>query len=128
MKFMMFVKSAAVNQGQPPPKPLMDAISRSAEEEVKAGRMLLTGGLAPPSLSTHVRLTKGKVATTDGPFSEAKEVVGGFAVFEFPTKEEAVKSAVDFMELHRKHWPGWEGETEVRQIFGPEDMPQCQGK
>jgi hypothetical protein len=127
MKFMMLVKSAVVRSG-PPPKPLMDAISKSAEEEVKAGRMLLSGGLAPPAASTHVRLTKGKVAAIDGPFSEAKEVVGGFAVFEFKSKDEAVESAKQFMELHRIHWPGWEGETEVRPIFGPEDFPACQEK
>jgi hypothetical protein len=127
MKFMMFVKSAVVSTA-PPPKPLMDAISKSAEEEVKAGRMILSGGLAPPVASTHVRLTKGKVTAIDGPFSEAKEVVGGFAVFEFKSKEEAVESAKQFMELHRIHWPGWEGETEVRPIFGPEDFPPCQGK
>ena len=59
----------------------------------------------------------------DGPFSETKEVVGGFAIFELPSREVAVDSARQFMELHRKHWPGWEGETEVRQIFGPEDFP-----
>ena len=127
MKYMMFVKSAVVSSG-PPPKPLMDAISKSAEEEVKAGRMILSGGLAPPAASTHVRLTKGKVAAIDGPFSEAKEVVGGFAVFEFKSKEEAVESAKQFMDLHRIHWPGWEGETEVRPIFGPEDFPPCQEK
>ena len=127
MKFMMLVKSAVVSSG-PPPKPLMDAISKSAEEEVKAGRMILSGGLAPPAASTHVRLTKGKVAAIDGPFAEAKEVVGGFAVFEFKSKEEAVESARQFMELHRIHWPGWEGETEVRPIFGPEDFPPCPEK
>jgi hypothetical protein len=127
MKFMMLVKSAVVSSG-PPPKPLMDAISKSAEEEVKAGRMILSGGLAPPAASTHVRLTKGKVAAIDGPFAEAKEVVGGFAVFEFKSKEEAVESARQFMDLHRLHWPGWEGETEVRPIFGPEDFPACQEK
>ena len=59
---------------------------------------------------------------TDGPFTEAKEVVGGYAQFELKSKEEAIKGAVRFMELHRKHWPGWEGEAEVRQIFGPEDF------
>jgi hypothetical protein len=62
---------------------------------------------------------------TDGPFTEAKEVIGGYAQFELKSKEEAVKGAVRFMELHRKHWPGWEGEAEVRQIFGPEDFAQC---
>ena len=61
---------------------------------------------------------------TDGPFTEAKEVVGGYAEFELKSKEEAIEGAVRFMELHKKHWPGWEGETEIRQIFGPEDFAQ----
>jgi hypothetical protein len=57
-----------------------------------------------------------------GPFAETKEVIGGFAQFELKSKEAAIESAVRFMELHEKHWPGWEGETEVRQMFGPEDF------
>jgi hypothetical protein len=121
MRFMMLVKSAE-NSG-PPPKSLMDAIGKLAEEATRAGLMLLTGGLAPTAMSTRVRLSQGKLTTTDGPFAESKEVIGGFAVFEFKSKEEAIESAVNFMELHRQHWPGWDGETEIRQIFGPEDFP-----
>jgi hypothetical protein len=123
MRFMMLVKSAG-NFG-PPPQALMDAIGASAAAAAKSGAMVLSGGLAPPSQSTHVRVSKGKLTATDGPFTEAKELIGGFAVFEFKSKEEAVKSAVEFMELHKKHWPVWEGETEVRPIFGPEDNPNC---
>jgi hypothetical protein len=123
MRFMMLVKSAE-NAG-PPPKSLMDAIAKLAEEAVRAGRMILSGGLAPTAMSSRVRISQGQLITTDGPFAEAKEVVGGFAMFEFGSKEEAVESAVNFMELHRQHWPGWDGETEVRQIFGPEDFPTC---
>ena len=121
MRFMMLVKSAE-NLG-PPPKELMDAIAKLAEEAVKAGAMVESGGLAPTAMSTRVRLSRGQVTVTDGPFAEAKEVVGGFAVFEFKSKKEAIESAFHFMELHKQHWPGWEGETEVRQIFGPEDFP-----
>ena len=58
----------------------------------------------------------------DGPFTEAKEVIGGYAQFDLTSKEEAIKSAVKFMDLHKQLWPGWEGETEVRQMFGPEDF------
>lgn len=121
MRFMMLVKSAE-NSG-PPPKALMDAIAKLAEEATQAGLMLQSGGLAPTANCSRVRLSKGKLTTIDGPFTESKEVVGGFAVFEFKSREEAVESAVNFMELHRQHWPGWDGETEVRQIFGPEDYP-----
>jgi hypothetical protein len=100
----------------------MDAIGKLAEEAVKAGTMIASGGLAPTAQSKRVRLSQGKVAVLDGPFTETKEVVGGYAVFELKSKEEALASAVRFMELHKKHWPGWEGETEVRQLFGPEDF------
>ena len=62
------------------------------------------------------------MTATDGPFIETKEVIGGYAQFELKSKEAAVESAVRFMELHRKHWPGWTGETEVRPMFGPEDF------
>ncbi len=62
-----------------------------------------------------VRLSGGKVTVTDGPFTEAKEVFGGYAVFELKTKQEAIEGAVRFMELHKQYWPGWEGETEIRQ-------------
>ena len=121
MRFMMIVKHAE-NQG-PPPKPLMDAIAKLAEDAAKGGTMLGSGGLGSTALGARVRLSRGKVTVTDGPFTEAKEVIGGYAQFELKSKEEAVESAVRFMELHEKHWPGWEGETEVRQMFGPEDFP-----
>ena len=120
MRFMMIVKHTE-KQG-PPPKPLMDAIAKLAEQEAKAGTMLGSGGLGPTALGARVRLSAGQVTVTDGPFTEAKEVVGGYAQFELKSKEEAVESAVRFMELHKRHWPGWEGETEVRQMFGPEDF------
>ncbi len=120
MRFMMIVKHAE-NQG-PPPKQLMDAITKLAEDEAKAGTMLGSGGLGPTALGARVRLSKGQVTVTDGPFTEAKEIVGGYAQFELKSKQEAVESAVRFMELHKKHWPGWEGETEVRQMYGPEDF------
>jgi hypothetical protein len=120
MRFMMIVKHAE-NQG-PPPKALMDAIARLAEDEVKAGTMLGSGGLAPTAQGARVRLANGKVTVTDGPFTETNEVLGGYAQFELKSRDDAIKSAVRFMELHKKHWPGWEGETEVRQMFGPDDF------
>jgi hypothetical protein len=121
MKYMMIVKHAE-NQG-PPPKTLMDAISILMEEEVRSGKMLGNGGLTPTAQGARVRLSGGKLTVTDGPFTEAKEVIGGYAQFELGSKEEAVKSAVHFMELHQKYWPEWEGETEVREMFGPDCGP-----
>jgi hypothetical protein len=60
-------------------------------------------------------------------FFNRTEFYDGFgpAQFELKSKEEAVESAVRFMELHKKYWPGWEGETEVRQMFEPEDFVGC---
>jgi len=120
MRFMMIVK-AAENQG-PPPKQLMDAMAKLAEDASKTGTMLGSGGLGPTATGARVRLSGGKVTVTDGPFTEAREVIGGYAQFELKSREEAIASAVNFMELHKKHWPGWEGETEVRQMVGPEDF------
>ena len=121
MRFLMMVK-AAEGQGQPP-QALMEAIGQAGVEGTKNGSMVLTGGLYPAATGTRVRVSGGKVSVTDGPYAEAKEVVGGFAIFDLKSKEEAVEAAEHFMELHRQHWPGWVGETEVRQLFdGPPDF------
>lgn len=121
MRFMMMVKHKE-DCGMPP-KPLMDAIDQLTQDAIKSGTFVTGGGLMPPSQSQAVRVSGGKVSVVDGPFSEAKEVVGGFAIFELKSKEEALEGAQRFMDLHRQHWPGWTGETEVRQIFGPDDFP-----
>jgi hypothetical protein len=121
MKFMMIVKH---KEGYGfPPKELMDAIGELAAKDAKSGVMLGSGGLKPTETGARVVLSNGKVSVVDGPFAEAKEIIGGYAQFELKSKEEAVQSAVVFMELHKKHWPGWEGETEVRQMYGPDDFP-----
>jgi hypothetical protein len=121
MKYMMIVKHAE-NQSRPP-KALMDAITVLMEEESKTGKMIGNGGLAPTAQGARVRLSGGKVSVIDGPFTEAKEIIGGYAQFELASKQEAIESAVSFMELHKKYWPGWEGETEIRQMFGPDGCP-----
>lgn len=114
MRFMTLVK--AHETAGPPPQALIDAIARLGEDAATAGRLVEMGGLFPSIAGARVRLARGKITVTDGPFSEAKEVVGGYAVFELGSKQEAIEQAVRFMELHQRHWPGWEGETEVRQV------------
>jgi len=115
MRFMMIVKH---KEGQGfPPKELMDAIGKMSEEAAKSGALLGNGGLLPTATGARVRVSGGKVTVTDGPFAEAKEIIGGFAIFELKSREEALEGAVQFMELHKKYWPGWEGETEVRQMM-----------
>jgi hypothetical protein len=102
----------------PPPQALMDAIAKGGEQAARSGVLVMTGGLAPTAMSTRVRASRGKLTVTDGPFTETKEVVGGFAVLELSSKEEAIEQARWLMQLHIEHWPEWEGETEVRAIVG----------
>ena len=120
MQFMMIVKHKE-SQGFPP-KELMQEIAKLAQEDGEKGAMLGSGGLLPTAKGASVRIDKGKLIVTDGPYAEGKEIIGGYAQFEMKSKEEAVQAAVKFMDLRRRLWPGWEGETEVRQMMGPEDF------
>jgi hypothetical protein len=122
MRFMMMVKHPENHSG-PPPKALMDAMDQIMQEAVNNGTMVMAGGLASTAQSNRVRLSGGKISVIDGPFTETKEVVGGFAIMDFKSKEEALEAAKHFIDLHRQHWPGWEGESEVRQMYGPEEFP-----
>ena len=119
MRFMMMVKST--ESAGPPPKALMEAMANLGEKNTKAGIIIEMGGLFPSVAGARVRLTGGKLTVIDGPFVEAKEVVGGYAVFEVKSKKEAIEHTLRFMQLHKDHWPGWEGETEIRQIFEGSD-------
>lgn len=122
MRFMMMAKGA--ENAPAPPRELMEAIGKLMAEQAQEGKILAGGGLAPTATSSRVRLSGGKVAVIDGPFTETKEVVGGYAVMEFSSREAAVQSAVAFMELHKKYCPGWEGETEIRQILDEDLNPR----
>ena len=115
MRFMFIVKSA--HSGPPTPK-LIEAMHKLADREIKAGRMLDSGGLTPLAMGAQVRIANGQLSVLDGPFVEAKEVIGGYAIFELRGKEEAVASATEFMQLHRDLMPGWEGTCELR-AFAP---------
>ena len=111
MKFMFIVKSA---HPVGPTPALLEAMHKLTDREIKAGRLLDTGGLMPMAEGAQVRIVDGHLSVLDGPFVEAKEVIGGYAVFELHSKEEAVASAVEFMELHKRFLPGWEGTCELR--------------
>src|SRR5262245_19558854 len=117
MRFMVMVKS--VENAGPPPMALMDGIMKLGEEAARAGVMVETGGLLPSAMGARVRLSGGKLIVTDGPFAETKEVDGGYAVYDWKSKQEAIEWTSRFMQLHKEHWPGWEGESEIRQIFDP---------
>ena len=127
MKFMTLVKSSEKNG--PPPQALMDAMEQLGKDANASGQMVLSGGLYGSGYGgIRVRLDKGKISMTDGPFTETKEVIGGFAVLQFDTREEAVEACKSFMELHKKHWPGWEGESEMRQIYDDPTEVRSKGK
>lgn len=116
MRFMSIVTSA--HSGPPTPE-LIEAMNKLADREIKAGRMLDMSGLTPVAMGAQVRIANGQLSVIDGPFVEAKEVIGGYAIMEFQNKEEAVASAVEFMQLHKDFMPGWEGTCEVRAFAGP---------
>ncbi|MEH2530182.1 hypothetical protein V1274_001191 [Bradyrhizobium sp. AZCC 1614] len=118
MRFMYIVTSSQPDKGPTPA--LMEAMGKLAEREIKAGRMLDTGGLMPIAMTgAQVRITDGKLGVIDGPFVESKELIGGYAIFELRDMEEAVAAAREFMQLHIEHMPGWEGTCEVRVLATP---------
>lgn len=119
----MFLTSG-VETGTVPPQRMIDEIEKLTKQEMAAGRMLARGGLLPTAMgSSRIESRRGKLKLTDGPFAETKEVLGGFAIFEFATREEAIAAAESFMELHSKYWPEWEGVCEMRPMFGFEASP-----
>ncbi len=121
MRYMVFVKMAE-DVGEPPAE-LQEVMGREMAEAFASGSMVDAGGLYPTAQSTEIRLTGGTITTTDGPYAEAKEVVGGYSVIEAGSQEEAVQSARRVVEVHQEYWPGWEGSVEVRRISGPDDGP-----
>lgn len=119
MKYLMLIKHSESYRNEPIPQGLMDAMGEFVEESFKSGVLKDTAGLKPTSEGFRVRSSGGKLKVSDGPFTEAKEVVGGYAIVEAPSREAAMKVAREFMELHRVHWPAFDGECEVRPV---EDM------
>jgi hypothetical protein len=117
MKFMTMIKGSE-NAGMPP-RALFDAIDELMAEQTRTGVFVQAGGLAPTAQGARVRISRGTLHVTDGPFTEAKEVIGGFAILNAESRADAIEHAKHFMDLHIRHWPGWEGECEVRQMEGP---------
>jgi hypothetical protein len=114
MRFLSIVK-ASENQG-PAPQALQDAMAKLTADSLQNGSLLQSGGLGASSSGVRVRSAGGKLTVIDGPFSETKEVVGGYAVLEFKSREEAIEAGVAFIRLHQQHWPGWQGECEIREL------------
>ena len=116
MKYLMMIKHRESLRGEPIPQALMDAMGEFVTESFKSGVLKDTGGLKPTAEGFRVRSSGNRLKVSDGPFTEAKEVIGGYAVVEAASKKDALEMARQFMELHRVHWPSFEGESEVRPL------------
>lgn len=119
MKYLSFIRHSEKYREMPPPPALMEAMGELVERSMKEGTLVDTGGLLPSKDGMRVRLANGKITATDGPFTESKEVIGGWAFLKAESKADALRMATEFLGLHQKHWPGFEGECEVRPIFEP---------
>jgi hypothetical protein len=116
MKYMMFIKHDEKYRQEQIPQALMDAMGKLVEEGFKSGKLKDTAGLKSSKDGFRIRSHGGRLTQTDGPFTEAKEVVGGYALFDLDSREEALEMAHDFMELHCRHWPEFDGTCEVRPV------------
>ena len=116
MKFLMFIKHTERDRDLTIPKALNDAMGEFVTEGFQKGWLKDTAGLKRTREGYRIRSKGGKLTQTDGPFTEAKEVIGGYAMVEVKSKEEAHDVAQRFMELHRVHWPSFDCECEVRQL------------
>lgn len=109
MRYLSFF--ASVERETPPTGEEIEAMGKYMEEETKAGRLIYAEGCLPSAHGARVRLDNGKVTVTDGPFSESKEVVGGFAILEAASKEDAIEQAKTFIKLTG------DGVCEIRALY-----------
>ena len=119
MRYMVFVKMR--EDVGPAPEALQRAMGDEMGAAFASGSMIDAGGLGGSAQATEIRLAGGEVITTNGPWTEAIEVAGGYSILEARSHEEAVEGARRVIELHKQHWPGWEGSVEVRPILGGPD-------
>ncbi|HET6933562.1 MAG TPA: YciI family protein [Candidatus Angelobacter sp.] len=120
MRFLSIYKT--VERNTPPTPQEMANMGKLIEEGMKKGWLLGTEGCLPSALGARVRSTDGKINVTDGPFAEAKEVVGGFALLKADSKEEAIELARRFLKV------AGDGECELRQLYDAnagQDRPAC---
>ncbi len=110
MRFLCVYKSSKP-EGVPPTEQEMAEMGKLIEEWFKSGVLLATEGCLPSKLGARLRFAEAKFTVTDGPFTESKEVVGGFALIRAASKEEAIEFTKQFMKL------AGPGETEIRQLY-----------
>jgi hypothetical protein len=109
MRFLSIYKTA--ERTTPPTPQEMATMGKAIEEAMKAGWLLATEGCLPTTLGARVRRSEGKLTVTDGPFTESKEVVAGFAILKAASKEEAIELARNFLLIAQ------DGECELRQLY-----------
>ena len=116
---MRFLSMIRINEkaGQVPGEQLMDDMGKLIDDWTREGVLVRTAGLRPTAEGTRVRLRQGHLSTVDGPFTETKEVVGGFAILEADSMQTAVELTKRFLRVHGTEW---DIECEVRQLDGPE--------
>lgn len=121
MRFMAMVKAGKEYESGQAPNPALDAaIMKLAEESFKSGVMVEMGGLLPTAMGARVRVSGGQLTVVDGPFTEIKELIGGYAILNVKSKEEAIEHTRRFMQLHVDVLgKEYEGECEIRQMFEP---------
>lgn len=116
MRYMMFIKHTKDYANVQVPPGLFEAMGKFVQETIDKGQFVGGAGLQPTAAGHRVTLKQGKITVTDGPFTESKEIVGGYAIIYTKSREEALQLARRFMELHQTHWPTFEGECEVRPL------------
>ena len=114
MRFMCMVKMDETPREVP--QSLYEAMAAYDEEGRRTGVLLLSEGLLPSAAGAIISAVDGKVKAVDGPFAEAKELVGGYAVVDVHSKEEAVELGRRLVQLHLDHIPDWDGTVDIRQI------------
>src|SRR5215468_10064044 len=119
MRFMMLVKANKESEAGAAPNPeLMAALAKLADKATARGALITAGGLLPSSQGVRIRVARGKTSVIDGPFAETKELVGGYAIFDLKSKEEAIEAGRRFMQLHADILgSSYEGELEIRPMF-----------
>jgi hypothetical protein len=110
MRFFMTYSPHAPEGNFPPSRAKLDEMSQFVEEAMRTGELLFTEGLLPSSKGARVRCAGGQMTVVDGPFTEAKELVGGIAIVQANSKADAIEMAKRFLQV------AGDGETEVRQI------------
>ena len=116
MRFLSMVRIKE-NTGQQPSERLMNEMGKLIDEMTKAGVLLDTAGLRPTSEGVRVKLSGGRTSVVDGPFAESKEVVGGYAILNAASMQEAIELTQRFLLVHGDEW---ELDCEVRQLEEPD--------